>query len=166
MNKDNLKGRYLVRWMIRGDLPEVIDIENKSFDFPWNEDDLLNVLNKEIARGVVVENPKNWEEILGFMIYNLHKNRLYILNLGVHPEYRRKGIGTAMVDVVKRKLLFQRRTRILLEVGERNLEAQLFFKSQGFRATSVLRNFYDDTNEDGYLMEYNYKDEISKYLAS
>ena len=55
------------------------------------------------------------------------------------------------------KLSSQRRSRITLEVRETNLAAQLFFRSAGFRAVSVLRAFYEDTPEDAYLMQYRYR---------
>ena len=55
------------------------------------------------------------------------------------------------------KLPHERRNRIMLEVRETNLEAQLFFKSIGFKAISVLRDFYDDTDEDAYLMQFRYQ---------
>jgi ribosomal-protein-alanine N-acetyltransferase len=42
----------------------------------------------------------------------------------------------------------------MLEVRESNIDAQLFFRSLGFRAISVLRGFYDDSAEDAYLMQY------------
>jgi ribosomal-protein-alanine N-acetyltransferase len=42
----------------------------------------------------------------------------------------------------------------VLEVRETNLPAQLFFRSLGFRAISVLKDFYQDTTEDAYLMHY------------
>jgi ribosomal-protein-alanine N-acetyltransferase len=45
----------------------------------------------------------------------------------------------------------------LLEVRETNLAAQLFFRSAGFRAVSVLRAFYEDSPEDAYLMQYRYR---------
>ena len=52
------------------------------------------------------------------------------------------------------KLSPQRRNRIVLEVRETNLPAQVFFRSLGFLATSVLRDFYQDTTEDAYLMHF------------
>ena len=58
-----------------------------------------------------------------------------------------------MVKKLVSKLSHQRRNRIMLEVRETNLAAQLFFRSLGFRATSVLRDFYDDSVEDAYLMQ-------------
>jgi ribosomal-protein-alanine N-acetyltransferase len=88
------------------------------------------------------------------MIYELHKNRIHILSFAVHPDYRRQGIGQSMIDKLVSKLAYQRRNRIVLEVRETNLDAQLFFRQLGFRATSVLRSFYEDTPEDAFLMQY------------
>jgi ribosomal-protein-alanine N-acetyltransferase len=59
-----------------------------------------------------------------------------------------------MVQKLVSKLAYQRRNRIILEVRETNLAAQLFFKSLGFRATGVLRNFYEDSTEDAFLMQF------------
>jgi ribosomal-protein-alanine N-acetyltransferase len=39
-------------------------------------------------------------------------------------------------------------------VRETNLPAQVFFRSLGFLATSVLQDFYQDTTEDAYLMHF------------
>ena len=47
-----------------------------------------------------------------------------------------------------------RRNRIVLEVRETNLSAQLFFRQLGFRATGVLKGFYEDTPEDAFLMQF------------
>jgi len=59
-----------------------------------------------------------------------------------------------MMGKLAAKLTPDRRSRIVLEVRERNLPAQLFFRSLGYRAISVLKDFYQDTTEDAYLMEY------------
>ena len=167
MNEENSQNyNYYPRWMIRRDMPQVMNIENASFDFPWNDDDFIRCLRQRNFIGMVVENPKNLDEILGFMVYELHKNRLHILNFAVHPEYRRKRIGSDMVNKLKGKLSWQRRNRILTEVRENNLVGQLFFKSQDFKATSVLRNFYDDTYEDAYLMCYNHRGEEYEKLLT
>ena len=145
-----------IRWMIRRDMADVLGIENSSFEFPWNEDDFVRCLRQRNCIGMVVEQD---DEIVGFMVYELHKTRLHILNFAVHQDQRRSGTGTGMVEKLKRKLSQQRRNRIVLEVRETNLEAQLFFKEQDFLALSVLRDFYDDTVEDAYLMQHRFVDE-------
>jgi ribosomal-protein-alanine N-acetyltransferase len=93
------------------------------------------------------------------MIYELHKTKLHILNFAVHPAYRRAGVGGQMVAKLISKLSSHRRVRITLEVRETNLVAQLFFRSQGFRAMRVLRSFYEDSGEDAFLLHYQLADE-------
>lgn len=143
-----------IRWMIRRDMPAVLAIESQSFEFSWNEDDFIRCLRQRNCIGMVAERD---DQVVGFMIYELHKNRLHILNFAVSKEIRRQGIGKSMVGKLLSKLSHERRNRIMLEVRETNLDAQLFFQGLGFRAISVLRDFYDDTVEDAYLMQYRYK---------
>jgi ribosomal-protein-alanine N-acetyltransferase len=142
-----------IRWMIRRDMPEVLAIESGSFEFPWTEDDFVRCLRQRNCIGMVAEHN---ERVVGFMIYELHRNRLHVLNFSVHPKYRRKLVGSQMIRKLISKLSPQRRNRVMLEVRETNLDAQLFFKQQGFRAVSVLRDFYEDTTEDAYLMQFRY----------
>lgn len=143
-----------IRWMIRRDMPAVVGIEELSFEFPWSEDDFIRCLRQRNCIGMVAECD---DRVVGFMIYELHKNRLHVLNFAVIPSARRGGVGRAMVAKLLGKLSQERRNRVMLEVRETNLEAQLFFKSIGFKAVSVLRDFYEDSDEDAYLMQFRYK---------
>jgi len=144
-----------IRWMIRRDMPEVLAIENASFEFPWSEEDFIRCLRQRNCIGMVAEFD---DRVVGFMIYELHKNRLHILNFSVEDEFRRRRVGSQMIEKLISKLSQQRRNRIMLEVRETNLQAQLFFRQNGFRAISVLRDFYDDSTEDAYLMQYRYRE--------
>jgi ribosomal-protein-alanine N-acetyltransferase len=143
-----------IRWMIRRDMPDVLDIESASFEFPWSEEDFVRCLRQRNCIGMIAEHD---DRVVGFMIYELHKTRLHILNFAVASRYRRLGVGSQMITKLASKLSSQRRTRITLEVRETNLAAQLFFRTQGFRAVNVLRNYYDDTPEDAYVMQYRYQ---------
>ncbi len=152
-SKETPEMTVYIRWMIRRDMPQVLGIETGSFEFPWCEDDFIRCLRQRNGVGMVAEYN---EEIIGFMIYELHKNRLHILNFAVCKAFRRRGVGHSMVRKLTRKLSQQRRNRILVEVRETNLDAQLFFRDSGFQAISILRDFYDDTTEDAYLMQYHF----------
>lgn len=140
-----------IRWLIRRDMADVLRIETQSFESPWTDEDFLCCLRQRNCIGMVAEFN---HQIVGFMIYELHKSRLNILNFAVADEARRQGVGTQMVLRLIDKLSQQRRSEILMEVRERNLDAQLFFARQGFRAISVLRKHYDDTAEDAYIMQF------------
>src|SRR5262245_5621430 len=147
----NLALKVHIRWMIRRDMPEVLAIETDSFEFPWCENDFLRCLRQRNCIGMVAEHENR---VVGFMIYELHKTRLHILNFAVGPVFRRLGTGSQMIDKLVNKLSQQRRQEIVLEVRETNLAAQLFFQTQGFRAVKVLRNHYADSSEDAYVMQY------------
>jgi ribosomal-protein-alanine N-acetyltransferase len=137
--------------MIRRDMPEVLRTEQESFEQPWTEDNFLHCLRQRNCIGMVAE---QGDRIVGYMIYELHKSKLHIVNLAVHPAQRRQSVGTQMVAKLISKLSSHRRTKITLEVRETNLPAQLFYRGQGFLAKRVLRGYYEDTGEDAYLMQY------------
>jgi len=146
--------RVLIRWMIRRDMPDVLRIENEGFEFPWTEEEFISCLRQRNCIGMVAEHD---DRVVGFMIYEMSKTRIRVLNFATARDYRRRGVGSQMLAKLIGKLSLQRRTRISLEVRETNLPAQLFFRDNGFRAVSVLRNYYDDTPEDAYLMSYRYR---------
>src|SRR5438067_7654833 len=151
--------RVHIRWMIRRDMPEVLQAERESFEFSWTEEDFLRCLRQRNCIGMVAE---QGEKVVGFMIYELHKSKLNILNFAVSPSSRRAGVGSQMVAKLISKLSSHRRTRITLEVRETNLIAQLFFRAQGFRAVRVLRSYYEDSGEDAFLMQYQLADDLGE----
>jgi [ribosomal protein S18]-alanine N-acetyltransferase len=142
------KLRIHIRWMIRRDLADVMRIERECFEFAWDDDDFLRCLRQRNCIGMVAE---VGDHVIGFMIYELHRNKLNLLNFAVSRSVRRQGIGRQMVS----KLI----SRISLVVREGNLAAQLFFRGNEFRAMKVLKNYYDDSGEDAFLMEYRVADD-------
>ena len=143
--------RIQLRWMIRRDMPEVLAIEQEAFEFPWSDEDFTRCLRQRNCIGMVAE---VGDSVVAFMIYELHRTRLHVLNFAVRRSHRRLGIGSQMMGKLFAKLSVERRDRILLEVRERNLPAQVFFRSLGYRAISVLKDFYEDSTEDAYLMQF------------
>lgn len=137
---------YQVRFIIGRDYPEVMAIENHSFAFPWSQDEMLNCLRMNRVKGKVVDDGKR---ILGYVVYEVMAGERTILNIAVHPDHRRQGIGRAMIGKVCHANDGQRSLRVM--VRERNLDGQLFFRDCGFRAERVLRGQFDDTDEDAFL---------------
>lgn len=147
--------RVHIRWMIRRDMPEVLSIEHASFDHAWTEEEFLRVLRQRNCIGMVAE---HGEQIVGFMIYELHRNKIHVLDFAAHPDFRRSGVGRQMISKLIGKLSSQRRNRISLLIRETNLGAQLFFRALSFRASEVAREHFQDTGEDAYVMQYRLDD--------
>lgn len=146
----SIRSAVHVRWMIRRDMPEVMGIEEQSFEFPWGEEDFIGCLRQRNCIGMVAETA---EAVVGFVVYELRRESIHVLNLAVARTHRRLGVGAMLVEKIVGKLAPDHRGRVCLEVRERNLPAQLFFRSNGFLAVSVLKDFYRDTTEDAYHME-------------
>ena len=159
MHKDQL--RVHIRWMIRRDMSDVMRIETDSFDFAWTEEDFIRCLQQRNCIGMVAESN---DKVLAFMIYELHKSKLHLMNFAVAAEMRRRGVGMQLATKLVGKLSTHRRNRITLAVRETNLAAQLFFRKQEFRAMKVLRGYYEDSGEDAFLMQYRMTDEMNEGL--
>lgn len=149
------KMRVQVRWSLRRDLPEMVKIDRASFWDAWSETRFLDVLRDVKNIGMVAE---RGDMVSGFMTYRLHRDRIELLRLAVAPEFRRHRVGEQLIRKLAEKLRPERRSSIEINVRESNLDAQLFFKANGFRAIGVNRGHFDDTGEDGYLMHYSLKD--------
>lgn len=151
------------RWMIRRDFPSVLAIESASFGDPWDEDDFLEVLGKRNCIGMVAE---AGEQVVGFMIYELHPGHIELGNFAVDPSHQREGIGSQMMAKLLGKLSPGRRTAIELHVRESNLSAQLFYRSHGFKATGVDRGYYEDPDEGAYVMRATIADDTGVLAAA
>lgn len=147
-----------VRWLIRRDMPEVLDIESTSFEFPWSQEDFISCLQQRNCIGMVAELDG---EVVGYIVYEMGRSDFHVLNLAVRPDVRRRGVGQQMIAKIVSKLRQGQRTEVRLEVRETNLAAQLFFRRLGFQAVSVLKDFYEDTVEDAYSMMYHLESQTS-----
>ncbi len=126
------------RWLIRRDMPELNAIE-ATLPEPLLEADLLDALRNRNVIGMVAE---IGDRVLGYMVYEMHKAKLEIFRLAVHPDYRRRGVGSQMVAKMVSKLSSHRRQRLGAMVPETSLDMLLLLKANGMLATRVHRNYF------------------------
>lgn len=145
-----------LRWMIHMDIARVLAIEQASFDFAWTEDDFIRSMHRANIVCIVVEDQ---DHVVGYMVYEFTDDCLHIHNFAVDPDFRRQGVGRALVAKLIGKLSSHRRTEISLMVRESNLPAQLFFRDCGFKAVEIIPCYYHlDSGEDAYWMSYTIKE--------
>ena len=123
-----------IRWMIRRDDAEVIEINRHSGLAQLTEDTLVEFLRHRDAIGIVMTLR---EEIVGFCLYRLRKEAILIDRLAVAPSERRCGIGAAMLDRLIGKLHEQRRKSLSIYCDLSNLGGLEFLRRIGFRATAM-----------------------------
>jgi [ribosomal protein S18]-alanine N-acetyltransferase len=139
-----------IRWMIGMDLPTVAEIDRHGFPRePYGERGIKDAIKPRDQIGMVAE---RFDRVVGYMIYQLHRDRLHLIRLAVAPDCRRTGVGRSMVAKLIGKLSSHRRRRVTTEVADDALPAQLFLRWMGFRATAVIRGTSGDP--DVYAFAY------------
>jgi len=152
------ESRIDIRWLIRKDMDEVLRIEAESFGVNrWSEEEFLACLKQRNCIGVTIV--RDYSEVLGFMIYQLSKQKLIVLNMAVQPDSRRQGFGRMALQRLKEKLHQQRRTSVQARVTEDNLNAHLFFSGCGFRCEKTERG---ENGRDRLVFAYRILEEVSK----
>lgn len=138
-----------IKWLVRADMADVLQIENQTpIEARWTEDNMLNALRKRNTIGMVIE---IGHKIVGYMIYELHKDRLVLLKLAVEKWHQGHGIGTELVVKLKSKLLQQARRFLEVTVAESDLPAQLFLNSNGFNCEEIVHNQFMAFDDDAYV---------------
>lgn len=92
---------------------------------------------------------KEGEITAGYVIVFNNSASLEIMKIGVLPEYRKKGVGTILINEVKKS-----RMEIFLEVRENNVTAIEFYKKNGFKEAGKRKNYYRDTGEAAIIMVF------------
>lgn len=148
-----------IRWMIRRDMEAVLAIERGCFARPATEDQMIEWLRNRQVIGMVIERD---DQVRGFMIYQLHKQRMHLVDFAVDPAAQRTGLGRAMLIKLKDKLSPCRRTALTVMVRESNLPAQLFLRAQGFRCRGIQAGCCasdNDEPENGYFFSFTLEEE-------
>ncbi len=139
----------IIRPMSFSDLESILALEHKCFSIPWTrgmfEDELLN----PDAIYLVAEVSGN---ICGYAGMWKILDEGHITNIAVHPDFRRKGYGCALVDSL---ISFARNNDIIaitLEVRPSNSAAISMYERFGFVSCGRRKNYYADNNEDALIM--------------
>jgi len=92
------------------------------------------------------------------LIALLSEDTADILNIGIDPDFKRQGHGTALLNYLIEELRKRNISEILLEVRAGNKSAIQFYKRQGFEEISIRKNYYmkhsknQSLREDGIIM--------------
>lgn len=130
------------------DLDAIDEIEQHSFPIPWPRATFEAELARDIARVIVARERR----VVGFANYWIVADELHVLAIASHPDYRRRGIGGALLGHALdegRALACERAT---LEVRRGNQPAIALYQRHGFRGVHVRARYYQDNQEDALVM--------------
>lgn len=139
----------IIREFRRQDINRVLEIEQTSFKDPYPVNILMDIYN--LGAGFLVAQQDNIIE--GYIIFWIRfENEGHIISIAVDQNYRRKDVGSMLVETALKIFKRYNITQIKLEVRVSNTGAIEFYKDMGFAEKEVLKNYYEDL-EDAVLME-------------
>jgi ribosomal-protein-alanine N-acetyltransferase len=121
-------------------IQDVVEIEDISLSAPKNDAIFRHDQNKYL---VAEENGK----IVGYIGTEEISGETHIINMAVHPENRKQGIGKKLIEAV-----LDDENVFFLEVRASNIAAQKLYEKYGFEKVGVRKNYYEDNGEDAYIM--------------
>ena len=133
-----------VRRMTPEDLPEAARLERECFSDPWTEEMLRESLENPLYRFFVDEEADTLRGYAGMFMALDEGNTA---NIAVFPEYRRKGVGEALVSALLACCREECLSVLFLEVREGNLPAVSLYRKLGFTETGYRKNYYHDPEE-------------------
>jgi [ribosomal protein S18]-alanine N-acetyltransferase len=130
--------QWHLRPMLESDLGQVILSERATYDFPWKKEVFLECLhvgyNCWVAEQAGV--------LIGHGVMSIGADECHILNLCIHPQWRRQGLGRRLL----RRLLALARERgadtAFLEVRVSNDAARGLYAAEGFCEIGTRREYY------------------------
>jgi len=133
-----------------GDLSQVVAMENRSFTDPWSAEALEQELVPDRLRLPLVAEAAG--KIVGYLMAWKILDQLHVLNIAADPDFRRRGVGTALLRAAAGEAAEMGLVEITLEVRESNHEAHAFYLGHGFATTGRRRGYYADNGEDAIIM--------------
>lgn len=133
------------------DLPEVMEIERRSFPQPWTPGLFLHELKVPFSRTTILRTSNGTRATLGYVCRWLVGDEVHILNIAVHPEHRNRGLGRQLVESVVAEADQSGARLVTLEVRRENVSARTLYRKLGFVDAGVRRNYYG-RGEDAIIM--------------
>ncbi|MBL4852517.1 MAG: ribosomal protein S18-alanine N-acetyltransferase [Gammaproteobacteria bacterium] len=128
----------LIRPMQRQDVPAVLAIEQRAYDYPWTKG-IFNDCLRVGYYGFVVERE---EVIVGYALMNTVSDEAHVLNLCVELELRRQGIARILLEYIIDLAKELKAVSLFLEVRQSNVAALALYHDYGFDELGVRRNYY------------------------
>lgn len=136
--------------MKESDLEEVLAIEKKSFADPWSRRLFRETLSFPHSVNFVIRGPEG--ALLGYINFYIIAQEAHMLNLAIHPAWRKKGFATRLLTHSIEHLKHQNAMHFFLDVREGNRDAIGLYRKFGFEIIGKRKRYYVETNEDALVM--------------
>jgi [ribosomal protein S18]-alanine N-acetyltransferase len=140
-----------IRRLALQDLDGIERIENAVYPTPWSRSMFAGELAKPSSICVGGFDPDSGR-LIAYLIVSRYVDAWHIMNLAVHPGWRRAGVASRLLDELFELTAGDRRRGYTLEVRVSNTSAIAVYERFGFEASGLRRGYYTDNREDALIM--------------
>jgi ribosomal-protein-alanine N-acetyltransferase len=140
-----------IRRLALQDLDGIERIENAVYPTPWSRSMFAGELAKPSSLCVGGFDPDSGR-LIAYLIVSRYVDAWHIMNLAVHPGWRRVGVASRLLDELFDLTADDRRRGYTLEVRVSNTSAIALYERFGFETSGLRRGYYTDNREDALIM--------------
>jgi ribosomal-protein-alanine N-acetyltransferase len=143
-----------IRLATKEDVRSILTVQQKSPEAArWTAGDYERLLEDPggktlVAELTTVDPPK----ILGFAAFHRIIDEVELRNMAVDPDHRLQGVGRALLEAARDRMLVAGAKRVFLEVRASNKPAQSLYYSLGFAIHSLRKDYYRGPREDALVL--------------
>ena len=138
-----------IRLMTADHVSQVAQLEKLCFRDPWSENSVASELNNPLSLWLVAV---EGEKVAGYVGSQSVMGESDMMNVAVHPDFRRRGIAETLVNALVDELKAIESRCLTLEVRASNVPAISLYEKLGFAQIGRRKNYYRNPREDALIM--------------
>ena len=128
---------------------QIAELEKICFSDPWSEKSIASELDNKLAFWLVAA---EGDTVAGYIGSQTVIDETDMMNVAVHPDFRRQGIAEALVNTLVENLQKMGSRCLTLEVRASNVPAIALYEKLGFVEIGRRKNYYRNPREDALIL--------------
>ena len=128
---------------------QIAELEKICFSDPWSERSIASELDNKLAFWLVAV---EGDTVAGYIGSQTVMDETDMMNVAVHPDFRRRGIAEALVTGLVEELKNNGSHCLTLEVRASNAPATALYEKLGFSEIGRRKNYYRNPREDALIL--------------
>jgi ribosomal-protein-alanine N-acetyltransferase len=128
---------------------QIAELEKLCFSDPWSEKSIETELSCRLSVWLVA---LEGEQVVGYVGSQTVIDESDMMNIAVHPDFRRRGIAEALVAELEAALRQRGSRALTLEVRDSNAPAIALYEKLGFAQVGLRKNYYRNPKEDARIL--------------
>ena len=135
--------------MTREHVPQIAELEKLCFSMPWSENSIASELENALSYWLVAV---DGDKVAGYVGSQSVLGETDMMNIAVHPDYRRQGIARKLIDALIEGLKARGSRSLMLEVRASNEPAKALYADMGFQKIGIRPRYYSKPREDALIL--------------